>query len=182
MNWVYKMLAKKSKTTEESTIEEDLEPKDEILLKQAAPAGIGIKRKWVIVGSIITLIFVLFAFLFGLQGSVKKNKRDDTQAKTNNTAVVGNHLKDVPEKYSDVKDSKEAKNSKKNVEKTATARDVETRNVSERPTVPKQPSSNYQSSTGTQQKRQLTPEEKQQLEAYELQQKAYQSPIGFDLK
>ena len=48
--------------------------------------------------------------------------------------------------------------------------------------MPKQPSNNYQSSTGTQQKRQLTPEEKQQLEAYELQQKAYQSPIGFDLK
>ena len=192
MSWINRFLRKKevsepnekldnlSEDGEESLEENQFEPiEEELKVKQEAPAGLGIKRKWVIVGTVITLIIVLLAFFIGMQGSTKKNKKDSEQPKVNNAAIIGEHLNNVPAKYSDIKEPKETKEKEKDKTKVGVTQNSNIREVPSRPVLPRQPSANNNSAA---QSKQLTAEEKQQLAEYEVQQKAYQSPIGFDLK
>lgn len=160
---IFKDLKKPVKTQEEGT------------LKKASqlPKGKGIDKKWVIGTVGVITLLTLYSLTYGIQSSKKEKKVELEEPKQQQQQTLnGNHLRNIPDSYSEVKETKKIED--KRVEKKEKKIERQ-QNIPDKPSVPKQPTNRKQSN-------QLTAEEKRKIAEYEALQKAYSSPIRFELK
>lgn len=185
---IFKAIFKRLKTNEApppvSETEFDGNKENDIKsLRAKEPAWKGLKRKYIYYVLLLFIITTMYAMLTGLEddkkAALEKEQRQANEVR-DSKAVTGDHLLNIPKNYTEqaeieTKKKAEAEKQKnlKETEKKQSEKKTD-KQLPSSPQIPQQPIYNN--------RYEPTLAEKERLRKEELRQKAYESPIGFELR
>lgn len=172
---VDQMQQKKQINTEEQVQDSQPPVKEEEFLNQTEkPTGKGIKRKWIIAIFFIIIMVTLSSLMAGTSKKNKiKNDEEQPSRESQMQNLDGNHLRDVPSTYTDAAKLEAKKTQEQKKAEQATNKTNTTAPQIPKPTIPAQPKTGRST--------QLTAKQQARMKEYQAMEKAYASPIKFEL-